>query len=168
MILPRMDQDPHIIQYRRARFIARLPTDRLYTPWHFWLAQAEDGLWRIGFTDFALRMLGELVEHGFAVRAGDAVQLGQTVGWVEGFKALTDLYCAVAGEFAGGNPAIERDITLIDSDPYRQGWLYAVRGRPDAKAVDAQTYTSVLDATIDRLKDMWEPDRDKKEPESCG
>jgi glycine cleavage system H protein len=166
MILGLMDQPP-IIHYKRARFVAKLPADRLYTPWHFWIAPAGEGLWRVGFTDFALRMLGELVEHGFSLKDGDAVKLGQTVGWVEGFKALTDLYSVVEGEFAGGNPAIEKDITLIDSDPYGQGWLYAVRGRPDPKAVDAQAYTGMLDATIDRMKETWEPEGPEIGPKQC-
>jgi len=149
--------DQQAIHYRRARFSTRLPTDRRYTPWHFWLKLTPDGTWHIGFTSFAIRMLGDLVEHGFNVKPGEMVNLGQTVGWVEGFKAITDLYAVAAGEFAGGNPAIDQDITLIDSDPYGQGWLYSVRGQPDAHAIDAQAYAAILDATIDRMKS--EPDQ---------
>lgn len=153
MILRLMGQTPpQIIRYQRARFSARLPADRLYTPSHFWLAQAEGGIWRVGFTEFALRMLGDLVEHGFSAKPGEAVEFGQTVGWVEGFKTITDLCSAAAGEFVGANPAIDQDITLIDSDPYGQGWLYAVRGQPDAKAVSARAYCDILNATIDRIK----------------
>ncbi len=58
------------------------------------------GLWRVGFTKFATRMLGDFVEHAFEPKVGDPVTVGQTIGWVEGFKALTDLYCVADGTFA--------------------------------------------------------------------
>ena len=126
--------------YKRSRFSTRLPVDRLYTPSHFWLAEVEAGGWRVGFTKFATRMLGDLVEHGFGVKPGDKVAVGQTIGWVEGFKALTDLYCVADGEFAGTNPALEADPTLTDTDPYGQGWLYRVRGTPESNSVDVRGY----------------------------
>lgn len=139
------------IAYKRARFSARLPADRLYTQSHYWLAEREAGVWRVGFTKFALRMLGEPVECGFRARAGEALEVGQPVGWFEGFKAVSEIYCVVAGEFLGGSPNLERDITLVESDPYREGWLYEARGTPDPGSVDVQGYVAILDATIDRL-----------------
>jgi glycine cleavage system H protein len=139
--------------YKRSRFSSRLPTDRLYTQSHFWALQAEPRLWRIGFTKFATRMLGDLVEHGFTVKMCDPVTVGQTIGWIEGFKALTDLYCVADGEFAGANPALEQDVTLTDADPYGRGWLYAVRGTVDPSATDVHGYAAMLDLTIDKMKE---------------
>jgi glycine cleavage system H protein len=141
------------IAYKRSRFSTRLPVDRVYTPSHFWLAQVEPGVWRVGFTKFATRMLGDMVEHGFGVKPGDRVAVGQTIGWVEGFKALTDLYCVADGEFVGTNTSLEADSTLTDTDPYGQGWLYSVRGTPDPNAVDVHGYMQMLDLTIDKMQD---------------
>jgi glycine cleavage system H protein len=147
-----MSLDPReCLPYKRSRFSTRLPVDRRYSPSHFWLKEMEPGVWRIGFTRFATRMLGDLVEHGFSARGGEMVAVGQVIGWVEGFKALTDLYCVAAGEFLGGNPAIEQDPTLIDADPYGEGWLYAVRGTPGEDALDAQGYARVLDLNIAKM-----------------
>jgi glycine cleavage system H protein len=147
-----MAHDPaSIIPYKRSRFQTRLPKDRLYTPSHFWLDQIEPGLWRGGFTRFATRMLGEIVENGFEVKPAESVKVGQTIGWVEGFKALTDLYCVAEGSFAGGNPDLDADPTLIDKDPYYKGWLYTIRGAADPNAVPADGYIQVLDATIDKM-----------------
>lgn len=147
------DDRSETVYYKRSRFSSRLPADRLYTPSHFWAAEVEPGAWRVGFTKFATRMLGDLVEHGFNVKTGDAVAVGQTIGWVEGFKALTDLYCVIDGEFLGANPALETDITLTDSDPYGRGWLYTARGRPEQNSVDVQGYTQLLDLTIDKMRE---------------
>jgi glycine cleavage system H protein len=144
---------PENFYYKRSRFSSRLPMDRVYTPSHFWALQAEPGLWRVGFTKFATRMLGDLVEHGFTVKLGEPVAVGQTIGWIEGFKALTDLYCVADGEFAGANPALEQDVTLTDADPYGRGWLYAVRGTVDPSATDVHGYAAMLDLTIDKMKE---------------
>ena len=140
------------VYYKRARFVTHLPVERLYTASHQWIAQEEPGLWRIGFTKFATRMLGDLVEFGFQVEVGDRVEIGQTIGWIEGFKALSDLFSVASGEFAGGNPELEADVTLIDSDPYGRGWLYRVRGEPEPGGVDVHGYVGILDGTIDEMR----------------
>ena len=143
-----------VVPYKRSRFQTRLPAGRLYTQSHYWLAEqaGEPGLWRVGFTRFAIRMLGDVVEHGWEVANTDLVKVGQTIGWVEGFKAVTDLYCVVDGAFAGANPDAERDTGLIDADPYGRGWLYAVRGKPDPNATPVDGYIQLLDATIDKMQ----------------
>ncbi len=141
------------IYYKRARFLTHLPVDRLYTQSHYWLAASQPGEWRVGVTRFAGRMLGEMVEFGFTVQRGDPIDVGQAIGWVEGFKAVSDLYAVAEGEFLGSNPELDGDITLMDSKPYAEGWLYAVRGKPDAEAFDVNAYIALLDATIDRMLD---------------
>lgn len=144
-------ESPAEVRYRRARFSTRLPADRRYTLSHYWLREEEPGIWQVGLTRFATRMLGEFVELGFEPEPGAAVSVGQSIGWVEGFKALTELYCVAVGEFLGGNPALEQDITLADTDPYGEGWLYRVRGAPDPAGLDVHGYVAALDATIDRM-----------------
>ena len=142
---------PNSLPYQRANFSARLPLDYLYSPSHAWIARQDAEHWRVGLTKFATRMLGEMVDHGFEVQPGAPVQPGQIVGWIEGFKPIADLYCIAHGQFAGGNPALQEQITLVNQDPHGQGWLYLVQGRPDAQCLDAPAYSALLDATIDRL-----------------
>jgi glycine cleavage system H protein len=139
------------IHYKRSRFSTRLRTDRFYTAGHHWLRREEADLWRVGFTKFAVRMLGEAVELGFEVEPGAPVQTGQPLGWIEGFKAITDLYSPLAGRFEGSNPELDKEIKLVQTDPYGRGWLYVVRGAPGPECLDVQGYVSVLDATIDKM-----------------
>jgi len=96
-------------------------------------------------------MLGEMVDHGFETEPDAAVQPGQILGWVEGFKAISDVFCVAEGTFGGGNPALKEKIRLIDKDPYGAGWLYLVKGRPDSKCVDVHAYQRILDKTIDKI-----------------
>jgi glycine cleavage system H protein len=137
--------------YKRSRFSTRLPQDRRYTASHYWLAEEEVGVWRVGWTKFATRMLGDLVEFGFEVPAGSAIEIGAKIGWVEGFKAVADLYSVVTGDLVGVNPDLDGDITLADTDPYGRGWLYRARGAPDPGTTGVEGYVAVLDATIDKM-----------------
>ena len=148
------------ILYKRARFATRLPAGRLYSPSHFWIAEHQAGTWRVGFTRFATRMLGEIVEHQFQVEVGAPVGSGQIIGWIEGFKAISDIYCIAEGKFAGGNPALTGQIELLGKDPYGAGWFYAIEGQPDARCVDVHGYTSLLDATIDKMLERQEYSED--------
>jgi glycine cleavage system H protein len=137
------------VTYQRARFRTSLPAGLLYTTSHFWIERQQDGLWRVGFTRFAVRLLGELVEHEFEVQTSQPVVVDQILGWVEGFKTATDLPAVVAGRFITGNPELHQDLGFIDTEPYGRGWLYAVDGVPDPRAMDVQGYAHVLDRTID-------------------
>ncbi len=142
---------PGTVFYKRSNFVTHLPADCRYSPSHFWLAREEGDHWRIGFTKFATRMLGEIVDHQWEKEPGAAVRSGEIIGSIEGFKAISDLYCVADGKFAGGNPALREKIELVGKDPYGDGWLYRIEGTPDAKCVDLETYRGLLDTTIDRI-----------------
>ena len=140
------------LRYKRSRFTTRLSSACLYTAAHMWLANEGGGTWRVGFTKFAVRMLGEVVESGFEVKAGGALAVGQVIGWLEGFKASTDLYCPIAGEFVEGNPLLNRQAERVHADPYGEGWLFRAKGTPEADAMDVHGYVAVLDAAIDKIQ----------------
>jgi glycine cleavage system H protein len=147
------------IHYRRSRFSTRLAGDRLYTASHFWLQQEEPGVWRVGVTKFAARMLGDVVDIGFDVAPGARISLGDTLGWFEGFKARSDLYSVATGTFGGANPDLDADVDVIDRDRYGRGWLYRVHGMPDPDARDAAGYARLLDETIDRMRGLLPQER---------
>lgn len=152
------------IRFRHAHFSARFPVAYRYAPSHFWLSPADTaattaadascarGLWRVGFTKFATRMLGELVEMTLDVAPEAEVASGQRLGTVEGFKAVSDLYCVAEGRFAGVNTALTAEACLTHSDPYGDGWLYQVEGVPAPETLDVHGYIALLTETIDRLQ----------------
>ncbi len=139
------------LTYKRARFVTELPASFLYSPGHYWIAPHQDETWRIGLTKFGSRMFGEMVDYGFEARPLTRVTPGQVIGWIEGFKAVSELFCIASGEFVGPNPALEQNITLVNQDPYGAGWLYAIKGDPDCACMDVHAYARVLDQTIDKL-----------------
>lgn len=124
--------------------------DRFYTKGHYWILGLASGC-RIGLTKFAVRMLGEIVELDFEVPQGESIEVGQVVGWIEGFKAISDLYSPIGGSFVGGNPLLREDPAVVRRDPYEGGWLFEVDGELTDDLVDAQGYAEFLDGTIDRM-----------------
>ena len=137
--------------FKRSHFATQLPADALYSPSHYWLAREPDGVWRVGFSKFAVRMLGELVDQAFEVPEGSAVQPGKIIGWIEGFKAISDIYCVVDGVFCGGNPSLKGQLDQINQAPYGAGWLYRAKGEPDRNCMPVLDYVNLLNATIDRM-----------------
>ena len=161
------EASPEPVYYKRSRFSSKLPSDRLYTPSHYWIREVASGLWQVGLTKFATRMLGDFVEINFGAAEGEAVTLGQAIGTVEGFKALTDIYCVLDGAFAGGNAALRQDITLADSQPYGDGWLYQVKGTPDPAATDVHGYVAMLDLTIEKMLSKGQVPAGDDAPDAC-
>ncbi len=147
--------------YKRSTFVTHLPVDAVYSPSHSWLIRDESGLCRIGLTKFATRMLGEMVDHRFESESGVEVNVGQIIGWVEGFKAISDIYSVAAGTFRRSNPQLMEDISLVSEHPYGEGWLYEVQGEPDSRCLDVTAYSGVLDATIDKILEEQEAAENK-------
>ena len=149
---------PSVVVFRfiRYHFATRLPTSYTYTLAHFWLREDSADAWRIGMTSFATRMLGEIVEFDFEVESDQKVAVAQVIGWIEGFKAVSDIFCVSDGHFLGVNPIAAEDTEAICRDPYGDGWLYSVRGRPDPGVLSVDGYVEHLNRTIDKmLEQPW-------------
>ena len=159
-----MPVDPHNTTYfRQARFTTRLPNDLLYAPSHYWLREVEPGKFCVGMTRFASRMLGDFVEINFMCAESASVQYGEPIGEIEGFKAISEVYCAATGTFVGANPAILQAPELVDSDPYDRGWMYAVQGTPGEDVMEVQDYAALLSATIEKMLD----EQKSQETDTC-
>ncbi len=124
-----------------------IPADLKYATSHEWVLVESDELVRVGITEHAQSQLGDMVfvelpEPGTQVSSGDAVAV------VESVKAASDVYSPVSGEIVEVNDALESSPELVNSDPYVDGWLFAVR--PDSldaldALLDAEGYRSLLE-----------------------
>jgi glycine cleavage system H protein len=115
------------------------------------MLEEEPGLWRVGLTKFATRMLGDIVEFQFAVAAGADIAVGDEIGSIEGLKAVTSVFSVGTGRFRGEGERLRQDVTLAETDPYGNGWFYRLQGQPAADTVDVHGYVAILDATIDKM-----------------
>ena len=115
------------------------PENLRYTAEHEWVRVDGDTV-RVGITSFAQEALGDVVYVSLPT-VGDAVVAGDTCGEVESTKSVSDLYAPVSGEVAAVNGALDATPELVNSDPYGEGWMLAIR--PD----DASAIDGLLDAT---------------------
>ena len=146
---------PHdeTVRYKRNHFSAQFPVRYLYSPTHYWLRETSEGRWRVGLTQFATRMLGEIVEFEFETPPGNEIEPGRVLGWIEGFKAVSDIIGIAKGTFEGLHAAAQNDPERICRAPYSDGWLYEFSGSPDSCVTDVTGYVEHLDRTIDQMLD---------------
>ncbi|GAA5483767.1 glycine cleavage system protein GcvH [Haloferula sargassicola] len=111
-----------------------VPDDLRFNNSHEWV-RLEGDLATIGISDHAQEELTDVVfvelpEVGRAVDAGDPTAV------VESVKAASDIYSPISGEVVEVNDAVEADPSLVNSDPYGQGWIFKLKVK-DASQLDA-------------------------------
>ncbi len=104
-----------------------LPSDLLYTEDHEYLGKSDqENIYTVGITDYAQGELGDIVYLELP-EPGDSFAKGDTFGTVEAVKAVSDLFMPVGGEVVAVNEALADDPSLVNSDPYGEGWMIKVR-----------------------------------------
>ena len=126
--------------------MANVPQELRYTKEHEYVKQAGDGIVVVGVTDYAQGELGDVVFVELP-RVGESFEAMQTFGTIEAVKAVSDLYCPVAGEVVEVNAALDQNPALVNSDPYGEGWMVKLR-LSDPAALDgllsAEEYTQLI------------------------
>ena len=110
-----------------------VPDDLKYTETHEWL-RLEGAQARIGVTDHAQAELTDVV-YVELPKIGTKVQAKAAAAVVESVKAAGDIYSPVTGTVVAINEALENNPALVNTDPYGEGWLFAVT-LDDASEVD--------------------------------
>lgn len=99
--------------------------DLKYTAEHEWVALDGDTA-LVGITDFAADKLGDVVFVDLP-QVGSTVTAATVVGEIESTKSVGELYAPLAGEVVEVNDAVVDDPSLVNSDPYGDGWLVKIR-----------------------------------------
>lgn len=100
------------------------PSDLKYTEEHEWLRVDGDTV-EIGITDYAQGELGDIVFVELP-SVGDQIERGESFGTIEAVKAVSDLYAPITGKVTEINESLEDDPTVINRDPYGDGWMIKV------------------------------------------
>lgn len=113
--------------------MSKIPEDLHYTEEHEYVKQTDDpGIVQIGITDYAQSELGDVVYVDLP-EVGDKFNRMDVFGTIEAVKAVSELFCPVAGEVVEVNEALEGDPSLINKDPYGEGWMIRLRVRNPAE-----------------------------------
>jgi glycine cleavage system H protein len=116
------------------------PDDLLYDKEHNW-ARIEGDTATIGMSDFGQDLAGEIV-YAEVPRVGREITQGEPFMSVESGKWVGRINAIVSGEIIEANEEIEWESTLINEDPYGEGWFAKVQisGEPEGlmKASDPE------------------------------
>ena len=128
--------------------MSEIPGDLKFMKSHEWARVEDDGLIRVGISDHAQGLLGDLVYVELPA-IGDSVQAGNACAVVESVKAASDVYAPVSGEVVEVNAALADKPETINEDAYGEGWIFAVR--PSNKdeledLLDPDAYAELLDS----------------------
>jgi glycine cleavage system H protein len=124
-----------------------VPADRSYTDEHEWVDLApgaevvRDTPVRVGITSVAAAALGELVYLDLP-EVGATITAGQPCGEVESTKTVSELYPPVSGRVTMLNTAAVDDPSLVTTDPYGEGWLFAVQPTGAGPLLSAAEYSA--------------------------
>jgi glycine cleavage system H protein len=122
-----------------------VPAELRYNSSHEWVRLDGDTA-TVGITDHAQAELTDVVFVELP-SVGRAVDAGDPTAVVESVKAASDIYAPVSGEVVETNPAVEADPSLVNTDPYGNGWLFKLRVKNAADAaglLDAAAYTALI------------------------
>ena len=112
-----------------------VPSNLKYSNDHEWCRMEGDTAY-VGITDFAQSQLGDIVFVDVP-----------TEGEIEAVKTVSDAFLPVSGEIVEFNAAVDADPSIVNKDPYGEGWLVKVRVSDPAEydtLLTAEQYTELI------------------------
>lgn len=116
----------------------KIPTELRYTESHEWV-RLDGDLATVGITDHAQCELSDVV-YVELPKIGRQASAKDPVAVVESVKAASDIYAPLAGEISEANSALGSNPSLVNTDPYNQGWIFKI------KLTDTTQINNLLDA----------------------
>ena len=114
-----------------------------YTKNDEWI-KVEGDTGTVGITDYAQDKLGDIV-YLEDIEKGKKIKAGETLTTIESVKAASDIYAPVSGEVVEVNSEVIKEPSIINKDPYGQGWIAKLKiENPDElkELMDAKEYSN--------------------------
>ncbi|MCH5330216.1 MAG: glycine cleavage system protein GcvH [Alistipes sp.] len=122
-----------------------VPSELKYSKDHEW-CRLEGEYAYVGITDFAQSQLGDIVFVDVPT-VGETLAAGEVFGTIEAVKTVSDAFLPVGGEIVEMNEAVDADSSLVNKDPYGEGWMIKVKVS-DPADFDALLSASEYEALI--------------------
>jgi len=126
--------------------VATIRPDLKYSAEHEWVDDSVSPV-RIGITTVATDALGDIVFLDLP-EVGAEVTAGETCGEVESTKSVSDLYAPVSGTVVEVNQAAVDDPSVVNREPYGEGWLFTVEVADEGELLTAEEYAESNGAEI--------------------
>ncbi len=142
----------------------KMPDELYYHEEHSW-ARVDGTKVTVGMTDMFQKEAGDIVFVDLPEEEDDVSQ-GETCGKIQSRKWIGKLVAPVSGEIAEINEELEDDTSLINSDPYREGWILVIKAE-DEDDLQAELknliHGDAVSAFVDREIARTEEERAKAE-----
>ena len=116
----------------------QFPDNLNYADTHEYVLE-ENGLLKIGVSEFAIDQLGDIVFVELADQ-GTTLEKGETFGTIESVKAVEEVYLPFGGEIVSVNDSVVDNPELLQDDPIGEGWLVILK--PESEVLIADLMTS--------------------------
>ncbi|HDL60240.1 MAG TPA: glycine cleavage system protein GcvH [candidate division WOR-3 bacterium] len=103
----------------------KVPEELKYTEEHEWV-KVEGDIAIVGITDFAQNELSDIV-YVELPEVGKNIKKGDVIATVEAVKTVADVYSPVSGEIIEVNEKLKDEPSIINNDPYGEGWIAKVK-----------------------------------------
>ena len=135
--------------FHMGKFPAVLPGELCYARNHMWAREREPGVWRFGFSSYAIRLMQDVYFLEWSIDPGDEVKASQEIGHIETSKAESDLFAPLAGTLTCFNDALLKDPSGVNVEGYGAGWLFEIASADPSPLMDVGQYHQFL-------SDNWE------------
>jgi glycine cleavage system H protein len=106
---------------------SKVPSDLKYAKSHEWVRLNGD-IATIGITDHAQHELTDVVFVELPA-VGRTLKAGETCAVVESVKTASDIYSPVSGEVVAVNSKVVDTTSLVNDQPYGDGWFFQIKVR---------------------------------------
>ena len=123
-----------------------IPGNLKFMQSHEWARLESDGNVRIGISEHAQGLLGDMV-YVELPEVGDQVEREGACAVVESVKAASDIYSPLTGEVIEINTGLADSPEQVNESPYENGWLFLVRPEDPGELdflLDAQGYAESI------------------------
>jgi glycine cleavage system H protein len=102
-----------------------IPDVRKYTGSHMWVEMEDAFIARCGIAEKYLEKI-DVIKFVEFPDVDILVRMGEKVGFAESDKDIFEIHSPVSGRIVELNKLIENDPSIINSDPYGDGWIYKI------------------------------------------
>ncbi len=132
-----------------------MPDELYYHEEHSW-ARVDGTRVTVGMSDFFQKEAGDIVFVDLPEEEDDVSQ-GEVCGKIQSRKWIGKLVSPVSGEIIEINEELEDDTSLINTDPYGEGWIIVIEASDlDSdlgKLIHGDAVTDFIDKEIKRAEE---------------
>jgi len=98
---------------------------------HVWVGVVDEHVY-LGMTNFIQGELGRVICAELP-EVGDIIEEGEVFAELESVSTVHELISPVSGTVLAVNPQLEERPSIINEDPYNDGWLVEIRLKDDSE-----------------------------------